>query len=631
MLDGSRDASAETVERMLAGMVHRGPDDAGIMADGPLAMGMRRLSIIDLAGGHQPIASEDGMVSVVFNGEIYNYVELREDLQQRGHRFRTQSDTETIVHLYEEKGPRCVEDLNGMFALAVWDARRRRLLLARDRVGIKPLHVCTTGGTLRFASELPALLQDASVPRELDVEALDDYLTFFYIPGRRSIYRSVRKLLPGHRMICEGGTVRTERYWRPAFAPRGGRPTERIEAYAEAFREQLRRSVRLQMRSDVPVGVFLSGGLDSGSLVATAAEMASGRLQTFTIGFDSPSYDERRYARATAERYGTEHHEFVIGPDDLRRSGELLSHFGEPFGPFTIAQAWAISRWSRDRVKVALAGDGGDELFGGYQTYVATRAARAYLALPEWVRRHVVRRAVGAMPVSEKLMSLDFMAREFVRGAEMFARGGNMAWKVIFSDEEKRRLLTGDFLGRLGGRDPFEHVRELVALAGDRASDLQRSTWCDLAMFLPDSILTQTDRMSMAVSQEVRVPLLDHEMVEFAAGVPDRYKCRGRRTKILVREATRRMLPDAVVNKPKTGFTTPVPVWLRGPLRDYVRDVLAPAAVGATGILRPAEVTRLVEEHESGRADHARRIWSLVSFMLWHARQGGTGRTGGRA
>jgi len=617
LFDPDRPAEGALLARMLEAMAHRGPDDEGTLLDGPVGLGMRRLSIIDVDGGHQPILNEDESKAVVFNGEIYNYVELREDLIRRGHRFRTKADTEVIVHLYEEKGAACVEELNGMFAFALWDAAERQLMLARDRIGIKPLLWYADERQLLFASEIGSLMTCPAVPRDLDAEAVDDYFTFFYIPGQRSIYRAIRELPPAHTAVWRGGRCRTRRYWQLRYDV-DARPRP-IEEYCEAYREHLKRAVRLQLRSDVPLGVFLSGGLDSGSVVAAVAKTTGQPCQTFTVGFADASYDESPHARLTAEMYGTEHHEFRITPEDLKRTGDLIGHFGEPYGPYTMVQGHAISRFSRERIKVALAGDGGDELFGGYQTYIASRWARHYLRLPEPLRRGFFQKFAARLPVTDSLLGLDTMVREFVRGAEMYERGGNMAWKVVFRDAEREELLTGEFRRSLPPRDPFAHVRQLEALVA-AASDLQKGMYVDLSMFLPDCVLTQTDRMSMAASQEVRVPILDHELIEFAATVPDACKARGRKTKILIRRALRDWLPPGVLNKRKTGFTTPVPIWLRGELKGFVHDVLSPEAVRRTGILEPACVGRLLAEHDGRQADHGRRIWAMVSFMLWHDR-----------
>ena len=615
LFDDAAFASVERLGRMLDAMVYRGPDDSGTHVDGPVAIGVRRLSIIDVAGGHQPIYSEDGSKAVVLNGEIYNYIELREELTARGHTFATNSDTEVIVHLYEEKGAACVNELNGMFAFALWDASERKLLLARDRLGIKPLHYHVAPDRLVFSSELTSLMACGSVPRDIDPVGVRDYFTFFYTPGDQSIYRAVRKLAPATTAVWKGNLCTENCYWQLAYRqPESVRP---IEYYAEGFREQLANSVRLRLRADVPLGVFLSGGLDSGSVVAAISRVLNRPCKTFTIGFDDPSYDESAPARLTARMYGTDHHEYHIGPEDIIKSGELIPHFGEPYGPWTLVQSHLISRRSRDSVTVALAGDGGDELFGGYQTYIASRHARRYLRLPRFIRRGVFQRLARNLPVRHKLMSLDFKIREFVRGAEMFRRGRNMAWKVIFNDAERDSLFTTSFRERIGAGDPFSHVRELESRVAD-ASDLNRAMYVDLSMFLPDCVLTCTDRMSMAASQEVRVPMLDHEMVEFAATVPDRYKASGGRTKILVRKALEDWLPEEVLNKPKTGFTTPIPMWIRGRLKDYVEDVLAPSALRRTGIINDDYVRRLLSEHISGKADHGRRIWSLVNFVLWH-------------
>lgn len=614
ILDHSQQASETRLRKMLGAMVHRGPDDEGIYCKGPVSLGIRRLSIIDVAGGHQPIFSEDKSKVVVCNGEIYNYRELREDLIKRGHTFSTQSDTEVILHLYEEKGPACVEDLNGMFGFALWDIDKQQLCLARDRLGIKPLHYFVGNGRLLFASEIGPLLTNPEIDQTLDPKAIDDYLTFFYIPGARTVYRSIHRLPAAHTLVWRKGQAHQERYWRVNFNP--PKKPKPLAHYTEAYREQLKQSVRIQLRSDVPLGIFLSGGLDSGSLVAAVAEVSNQSFDTFTIGFDNPSYDETAYARDVAERYGTRHHEFRVQPDDLRRSAELIPHFGEPFGPFTLVQAYMLSKYSRDHITVALAGDGGDELFGGYQTYLATRFARWYLRLPKILRKKLIAPLVRSLPVSEKLLSLDFKIREFVRGAEMFNRGGNAAWKVIFDDNEKEQLLSEKFRHSVAGHDPFADIRAVQEFAG--GTQLQNAMYCDLTVFLTDSVLTQTDRMSMAVSQEVRVPILDHKMVEFAATVPDCYKINKGRTKFLIREALKDWLPASVINKPKTGFTTPVPIWLRNELKDYVCDILSPAAIARAGILNPGYVQRLLDEHMRHRADHARRIWALVNFMLWH-------------
>ena len=612
--DSSRPASQQTLRAMLDKMSHRGPDDEGIFCDGPAGLAMRRLSIIDITGGHQPIFNEDRSCVIVFNGEIYNYVELRAELLKRGHRFATNSDTEVIIHLYEEKGERCVEDLNGMFAFAIYDQRNNKLILARDRIGIKPLHYTITGGSLLFASEIPCLLATGMVDKELDRKAIDDYLTYFYIPGTQSVYKSIRKLGPAQTMVSQGGKATTRTYWKLQYN-NDGKPQPLAE-YVQQYREKLKHSVQLQLRSDVPLGVFLSGGLDSGSVVAAIAKTTGQPCQSFTIGFDDPSYDESAYAAATAQMYGTKHHHFRITPNDMIESGRLIGYFGEPFGPFTIVQGYAISKYSREHIKVALAGDGGDELFGGYQTYIASRVANKYLALPGAVRKAITS-LTKLLPVRENLLSWDFRIREFVRGAEMFRQGGNLAWKIIFDQVQKQALLSADFRSSVAGHDAFEYAREIQDRPAG-ASLLQRCMYSDLAMFLPDCVLTQTDRMSMAASQEVRVPLLDHELVEFAATVPDKYKLAGSQTKILLREAMKGWLPQSVLSKPKTGFTTPIPIWIRRELKDYVMDILSPAALAGTGIFEPTYVQRLLDEHNSSRADHGRRIWSLVNFMLWY-------------
>lgn len=605
-----RPVARDLVERMCGVLRHRGPDDEGILCDGPLGMGMRRLSIIDLAGGRQPIADERGVVWTVFNGEIYNYPETRADLESRGHRFSTASDTEVIVHLYEEHGADFVEHLDGMFAVAVWDAARRRLVLARDRLGIKPLYYAVDGERVVFGSELKAVLA-AGVAREIDHQALHDYLSVSYVPGPRTIFRGVRKLPPGHRLVCEGETVALQRYWTIPYPPT---PVARRDAeHVEALRALLRRTVKRHLLSDVPLGVFLSGGVDSATLVALMSEVSGERVRTFSIGFEEASYDELDGARAVARRFDTEHHELVIRPDAVALVPELVRAFDEPFADSSAIAVYCVSRLARRHVKVVLSGEGGDEVFAGYETYAAWRWAQAYRRLPGLVGRTLVPALVRRLPVSHRRVSFDYKAKRFIEGALGAPAEAHFAWKNLFTEDAKTMLY-----GR--AQDDCAPSVRLYREAFDAcpsADVLARLQDIDLQLYLPDDILVKADRMSMANSLEARVPFVDHRVVEFAAALPARMKLRGLTKKYILRRAMADVLPKTTVRGRKRGFNVPIPVWLGGPLRDLVHDVLSEKRVREAGFFDPIAVGRLVEAHESRHADVSRSLWSLLMFTLW--------------
>jgi asparagine synthase (glutamine-hydrolysing) len=608
--DPSARASADLLSAMLCSLRHRGPDDEGRHVDGPVAIGMRRLSIIDLATGHQPIHNEDGSLWVVCNGEIYNFPQLRRELEARGHLFTTHSDTEVIVHLYEDFGDDFVDHLAGMFAIALWDARRRRLVLARDRLGIKPLYYHDGAHRIVFGSEIKALLC-TGIDREIDLQALHDYLSFNYVPGPRSIFRQVRKLAPGHLLVCEGGRTILRRYWR---LPGPIAVSTRSEAeLAGELRGLLRKTVAEHLASDVPLGIFLSGGVDSGSLVALASEAPSTRLRTFSIGFEHPSYDELAIARTVAERFGTEHHELVIRPDAVRLVPELVRFFDEPFADSSAIPVYYVARLAREHVKVALSGEGGDEVFGGYETYAAYHMAQAYKRLPRILSQQWIPHIVRALPVSDRRVSFDYRAKRFVDGALLPAADGHYHWKVIFSEAAKESLYAR---GVNGFADPCRLYRG--AWDHSRAGDpLLRLQQVDQAVYLPDDILVKADRMTMANSLEGRVPFLDHRVVEFAATLPPRLRVRGLRTKVLLKRAMGASLPAEVIGRRKQGFNVPIPVWIRGELRDFVNDVLHPRRVRDAGFFDPRAVQDLIRDHAEHRNDWSRNLWGLLMFELW--------------
>jgi asparagine synthase (glutamine-hydrolysing) len=605
----------DVLAAMNAELRHRGPDSAGTLVDGPVGLAMRRLSIIDLEHGDQPIASEDGRVHVIQNGEIYNYRELRADLDRRGHRFSTASDTEVLVHLYEERGPRFVEELRGMFAIALWDARERRLLLARDRFGIKPLYYRTTATELSFASELGALTRQPGMSTELDLDALEAFLAFNSIPAPLTIYGEARKLPAGHVLSWREGRVTIDRFARPSPAPAEELRTEGAATLAAELRERLRDSVRAHLVADVPVGVLLSGGIDSSALVAFAARESGERISTFSIGFEERSFDELENARLVAERYRTDHHELVLRPAAAELLPEIVDAFDEPFADSSALPTYLVSRLAADHVKVALSGEGGDELFGGYHTYVADLLA-ARLGRVAAVLRPLVER----LPSSSARVSFDYKAKRFAGGAGLPPLEAHHAWKEIFSPDARASLLDGHSRGTL---DPLDLYRARYAETNG-AEQLARLQDVDIGTYLVDDLLVKTDRASMAHSLEARVPFLDPAVSELAFALPTRHKVRGFAKKRLLRRAVAPLLPRSIVRGRKRGFSIPAAAWLRGELEPVARDVLSPDAVRRQGYFRPEAVTRLLDDHVARRADLSRQIWGLLCFSLWLERAGRT-------
>jgi asparagine synthase (glutamine-hydrolysing) len=605
-----RGPDREAVARMSGRLVHRGPDDEGLFCEGPVALAARRLSIIDLAHGHQPIENEDGSAVVVQNGEIYNYRELKRELEGKGHRFATDCDTEVLVHLWEEEGERFVERLRGMFAIALWDKRRERLLLARDRFGIKPLYYRVRDGGLSFASELKAMLEQPGFSRQIDPEAVSAYLAFNSIPAPLTIFAEARKLPPGHLLAWEGGEVALHRYARAgarAGDERGGSEDE----LAAALREVLDDSVRAHLVADVPVGVLLSGGVDSGALAALAGEHAGEPVRTFSIGFEEAGFDELSRARLVAERYGTDHHELIVRPDAVELLPKLVEAFDEPFGDSSALPTYLVSELAAGHVKVALSGEGGDELFGGYYTYVADLLARRVGRLAP-----LARPLAEALPSRTDRVGFDYKAKRFARAAALAdPLERHHAWKEIFSPP-LRRQLAGE---GAAGWDPVDLYRARYAESAG-AEPLARMQDVDLGIYLVDDLLVKTDRASMAHSLETRVPFLDQRVAEFAFSLPRRMKVRGFQKKRLLRKALEPLLPKEVVHGRKQGFSIPIAAWLRGPLEPFAREVLAPGAVGRQGLLDPAAVTPLLDRHISGQEDLSRQIWGLMALTLWFDR-----------
>jgi asparagine synthase (glutamine-hydrolysing) len=597
-------ADPERLRAMSATLIHRGPDSDGQLVDGPVGLAARRLSIIDLEGGDQPIANEDDTVHVVQNGEIYNYRELRAGLELAGHRFKTRSDTEVLVHLYEEHGETFAERLRGMFAVAIWDAKQRRLLLARDAFGIKPLYYRETAEGLEFASELRALPRGG-----IDFDALEAFLAFNSIPGPYSIFRDVRKLPPGHLLVWENGAARITRYARPAPVAAERVRREDEDELAEELRARLRDSVRAHLIADVPVGVLLSGGVDSSVLAALAAQESSEAVHTFSIGFEERSFDELDDARAVARLYGTQHEELVLRPDAALLLPALADAFDEPFADSSALPTYLVSELASAHVKVALSGEGGDELFGGYYTYAAD-----LLALRIGRLASLARPLVERLPSSSRKASFDYKAKRFVRGAGLPPLERHHSWKEIFSPDARAELL-----GRRSSFDPVELLRARYPET-EGSELLARLQDVDLGVYLVDDLLVKTDRASMAHSLEARVPYLDPLVAGLALALPTRLKVSGLRKKRLLRKAAAPLLPRRIVYGRKRGFSIPAAAWLRGELQPFAREVLSAETLRRQAFFRPEPVRRLLDRHVAGEEDLSRQIWGLLAFTLWYER-----------
>ncbi|PYM33302.1 MAG: asparagine synthase (glutamine-hydrolyzing) [Candidatus Rokuibacteriota bacterium] len=610
------EAPPDLLPAMLDLLRHRGPDDMGIHAEPGVALGMTRLAIIDLVTGRQPMSDADERFWLVFNGEIYNFRELRAELEARGRRFRTQSDTEVILQAYATFGEACVERLRGMFAFALWDHARRALFLARDRLGKKPLYYWQHGGLLAFASEPKALLRHPAVSRDVDWAAFHHYLAFGYTPGRSSVYAGMLKLPPAHTATLVDGRLTLSRYWQLPTGPAAVLPAS-IEDTAATLREQLRDAVRLRLESDVPLGVFLSGGIDSSAVVASMREVTSGRITTVSIGFARAfaSYDELPYARLVAERFGTDHHEEVLEPNVAELLPTIVRHFDEPFADSSAVPTFAVAQATARLVKVALSGIGGDETFGGYPRYLGVRVSELYARLPRAARRAAGALAQALVRESRTSRNLGGWVRRFAAGAEAPLPERYLRWTRFFGDEELARLAT-PALGALLTSSVDAAQRSAFETHG-HGDPLDGAFRIDLATYLPDDLLVMADRMSMANSLELRAPFCDHRLVEASLAIPPSVKIPGRRLKGLLKTAFADVLPRPVLEHRKQGFMIPLGAWLTSDLRATLEDLLAPSLVAARGLFEPAEVERLRREHAGGARDHADRLFTLMMTELW--------------
>ena len=618
----------DLIRKMCSVLTHRGPDDEGVYVSPSsypsprrregirVGLGHRRLSIIDLSpAGHQPMSNEDGSLWIVMNGEIYNFPELREVLEKKGHVFKSHSDTEVLLHLYEDRGVDCLVELRGMFAFAIWDAKRERLFIARDRVGKKPLHYIFRNNTLIFASEMKALLKDPEVSTEVNRPAISDYLTYGYIPTPETIFNNIMKLPPAHFMLYEKGNIRIQKYWQLDFS-------KKIKLsepeYCERIMELLEEATRIRLISDVPLGAFLSGGIDSSAVVYIMSKFTSDPVKTFSIGFEEETHSELKYAKVIADRFKTDHHEYIVKPDAIELLPKLVWNYNEPYADSSALPSYYVAKMTRQKVKVALNGDGGDEGFGGYERFMAARFAEVIRRrLPNGFRKFVLKPVARRIPESLKYNNFFTKLKRFVLMAERPYSERHYNWMSIFRDKEKEDLFTDEFKKETGNRHSFFYLNNAFQeCASKDIVDLVMST--DFKTYLLDDLLVKMDIATMSNSLEGRSPFLDHKLLEFAASVPSDVKIKGRRLKYILKKSLRGKLPDEILSRGKMGFGIPVDSWFRNELRNYSYDILMSQSFIKRGYFKREAIGRLLEDHVRARANNGARIWALVNLELWH-------------
>jgi asparagine synthase (glutamine-hydrolysing) len=599
---------------------HRGPDGEGEeiqqSAEWGLGLGHMRLSIIDLSpAGKQPMCNEDGTIWVTCNGEIYNFRELRVELQRKGHCFKSNSDTEVIIHLYEETGVQCLDRLNGMFAFAIWDRKKKTLFLARDRIGKKPLHYCRYDGGFVFGSEIKALLKHPEVVREIDPGSLSKYLSYEYVPAPDTIFKSIRKIRPGHFLLYKDGDLRTEKYWDLPLSDNPiGYKTE--DEYVEELREILERSVRSRLVADVPVGVFLSGGVDS-SLVAAMAKRSNKDIECFSIGFDEISFDERKYAAQVAQSINIKQNLRIFSTAQMLESLEMLPRLlDEPMADPSILPTYLLSKMTSEKLKVALSGDGGDELFAGYPTFQAHKLITYFDSLPDSLK-NAARSFARSLPVSDTNLSFDFKVKQLLRGAGVSSEIRFFRWMGGFIDAEKKALLSDDLKAALRHHNSYQDIFQYLN-ESNLTKDLERILYLSMKLYLQDDILVKVDRAAMANGLEVRCPLLDQEFVEFACKLPTKYKLKGLTTKYLLKKAARGFLPDAIIDRRKKGFGIPIARWLRNELKTFMLDSLEETKIKRQGLFNYTYIKKLIDDHLESKVDNRKALWSLLVFQIWH-------------
>lgn len=613
--DGS-DVDQALVGRMCDAIRHRGPDDDGFYFNGRVGLGMRRLSIIDVKGGHQPIHNQDRTAWIVFNGEIYNYRELREKLEKLGHTFYTNSDTEAIVHAYDQYGGDCPKHLHGMFAFAIWDNRTEELFIARDRVGKKPLLYAEANGQFVFGSEFSALLQHPSISREIDTDAIHHYMSFMCVPSPLTAYRAIRKLEPGHTLRWRKGEITMERYWQPDFSQK--LKIDEEEAGQRAM-EVLRDAVKVRLMSEVPLGAFLSGGIDSSAVVAMMSEVSSEPIKTFSIGFEEQDFSELHHARRVAEHVGADHHEFIVRPDALEVLPTLVEHYGEPYADSSAIPTYYVARETRKHVTVALNGDGGDETFAGYERYTAMRLAERYHRIPGVLRDSVVRQAMEMIPTSTANRSRVRDVKRFLAAASLPKVERYLQWVSVFNKDAKRNLYTDSFWRETSKVQPADMLDPWFARANG-SGIVDAALLTDLMTYLPNDLLVKVDIATMAVSLEARSPFLDHRVIEFAASLPEKLKLRGLTTKFLLKRVLKKLLPQENLRRKKMGFGVPIGHWFRGQLQPFLRETILSERALKRGFFKPEAVKQMVQQHASLERDYSHQLWTLLMLELWFQR-----------
>lgn len=615
---GTRPVEREILEKMNSAIVHRGPDEDGFYLKENIGLAMRRLAIIDLAGGQQPIFNQDKTKAIVFNGEIYNFQELKKDLEAQGDKFYTNSDTEVIIHLYDKYGVDCVQHLRGMFVFAIWDEIEKTLFIVRDRVGKKPLlYSHQPNGDLIFGSEFQALLQHPSLTREVDYEAIHHYLSYLCVPAPLTAFKQIRKLEPAHWLLWKNGEVKTQRYWLPDFHKKI--KISEQEAEEETLR-LLREATKMRMISEVPLGAFLSGGVDSSIVVALMAEESEKPVKTFSIGFEEEDFSELKYAKKVAEHIGAEHHEFIVKPNAVEILPTLVEHYGEPYADSSAIPTYYVSRETRKHVTVALNGDGGDESFAGYERYLAMRLSEKYHRIPKILRKGLIENAVNLFPTSElKRRSRARDLKRFVQAASLPKVERYLQWVGAIEKSSKDALYTEDFKNQVKSADSAQFLQKWFDKSNG-SGIVDATMFTDQMTYLPNDLLVKVDIASMANSLEARSPLLDHKVIEFAASLPESIKLKGAENKSLLKKVGARLVPREVLYRQKMGFGVPIANWLRGDLKDFLRENLLSEKFAKRGIIKAETVKNLVNEHLTAGKDHYNQLWTLLMLELWFQR-----------
>lgn len=615
----------EVIRKMVSALRHRGPDDEGVyLSEGKgenseikAGLGHRRLNIIDLSSrGRQPMTNEDETVWIVYNGEIYNFKELKNELIDKGHIFRSDTDTEVIIHLYEERGIECVKLLRGMFAFAIWDKKDGRLFLARDRFGKKPLNYIAKNDSITFSSEIKPILEDMSVEREVNIESLHNYLTYQYVPHPETMFKGIKKLPPAHILIWDRGRIKIERYWNLSYANKFKISEDEC---CERILDLLSEATKMRMISDVPLGAFLSGGIDSSIVVALMSKCLGGPVRTFSIGFEDVSFNELKYARIIADFFNTRHKEYIVRPKAMEVLPELVEHFGEPFADPSSISTYYLAKMTRSDVSVALSGDAGDEVFAGYERYAANRLADYYRLIPGFIRNKIIAAFLRKIPETTAKKDFARRAKRFIAVNSEPKEKRYVSWMSVFDNASKMELYSLELQNRFKNTDSYEYLLNIYR-ESDAEDFIDSTLFVDTMSYLPCDLLVKTDITSMANSLEIRSPFLDHKLVEFAARIPSKFKLKGMTSKYILRKAFKKILPRQTLNREKSGFGVPIGRWLRDELKSYAYEVLLSQESINRGYFKKEAIKKLLDQHASGKFNHGERIWALLNLELWHRR-----------